>query len=98
MRERLPRLSRYRLMACFALPFRGVSRFPEEPMKDPKLPGVSQGAAIQRIVCTDYGFAVISEGRSTAPVNLRSLSCEEDPTKTPYFPARASHLPVVSLK
>ena len=40
-----------------------------------------------------YGFAVISEGRSTAPVNLRSLACDEDPTRTLYWPGNASHLP-----
>jgi hypothetical protein len=45
-----------------------------------------------------YGFAVISEGRSTAPVSLRSLSCEEDPTRTLYLPGNASHLPVDALK
>jgi hypothetical protein len=45
-----------------------------------------------------YGFAVISEGSSTAPFSLRSLSCEEDPTRTLYLPGTASHWPVDSLK
>ena len=72
----------------------------ESTILNTKLPGISQGAAQQTnlTVQPNYGFAVISEGRSTAPVNLRSLACDEDPTRTLYLPGNASHLPVDALK